>query len=277
MQQSPLPKHFSEESSLIDDDDDNSSSTEIFNDEHRQYPESKDPLSTLDVLSVESLSASQTSLNRLHSRPVTHYNRQPVYASEIIDDQPQQQLNSSTPSPRPQSVEDNQTVPIIKRSQSSAGIIKKIYIGTSQSPTIALEKPEFVRVANATYRLTVDKVNYVSDSHKNAVDSFVGCTNSDDSLRPANDEECYATLPRGSSTEHTNKNIQNDLRIIVDGYIRPMVTSMGPNRLPKTHYPHRSKRSHDNNNHTQLIIEDITDKLLSSIDYPIYTQHQRCY
>jgi hypothetical protein len=279
MQQSPLPTRFSAESSLIDDDD-NSSSSEIFNDEHRQYPELKDPVSTLDVLSVKSLSASQTSLNHFHSHPVIHYDRQPVYASEIVDDQLQQQQNSATPAPRPQSVQDNQTVPIIKRQQSSASIIKKIekYIGTSQSPIIALEKPEFVRVANATYRLTVDKVNYISDSHKNAVDSFVGCTNSDDSLRPANDEECYATLPRGSSTEHTNKNIQNDLRIIVDGYIRPMVTSMGSNRLPKTHYQHRSKRSHDNNNnHTQLIIEDISDKLLSSIDYPIYTQHQRCY
>jgi hypothetical protein len=64
---------------------------------------------------------------------------------------------------------------------------------------------------------------------------------------------------------------------MVGDYLRPMVSSINKttSRTTKTHP--RSKRSQANNEHVQINIDDITDKLLSSIDCSTYAQYQRCY
>jgi hypothetical protein len=269
-----LPSRSS--SSSVVDDNDNSSSSGIFTDELLQT-EPKQTLSTLEVLSIESIMDSETSLNNLQTRPIIHHYRRPMSVSEAIDDTREQRQTSVIRSHRSQSAEsvikDNQRIPTPKSRQSSAAIIKKIEkrFPMSQSPTNTLEKAGFIRVANDTYRLTVDKLDHLSYPRKNSINSFVPYSNYDDSLRSANDEESYATLPRTSSTEQLHNNIQNDLRIIVNECIRPMASSIGRNRLTKN--DHRYKRSHV---HTQLNVENITDKLLSSINESIYARYQRC-
>jgi len=268
-----LPSRSS--SSSIIDDNDNSSSSGIFTDE-RQHTESKDTLSTLEVLSIESIADSQKSLNHHQTRPIIHRYRRPMSVYETIDDKSQEQENSLERTHRSHSAEstlkDNQRIPTPKSRQSSAAIIKKIEkrIPRNRSPTGTLEKAGFIRITQDTYRLTVNQINNLSYPRKNSIDSFIPYQNSDDPLRSANDEECYATLPRTSSTEQLSNNIQNDLRIIVDECIRPMVSSIGKYRSIKNH---RFKRSQT---HSQLNIENITDKLLSSVDCSIYSRYQRC-
>ncbi|CAF0907327.1 unnamed protein product [Adineta ricciae] len=246
-------------------------------------PESKEPLMTMKVLSVESLAESETSATHVQSRPIIHH-----FQTIINNNTSQQQQQTSAPSPSPSSLEDvfedsqtfsgtTTTTTTVKRPQSLSIADKTMEkrIRISPSPPTTIDKTEFVRIAPATYRLCAGQTEQLSTSPCLSVNSFVESCLSDDSLRPANDEACYAKLPCGSSTEQINKNIQNDLRLIVDGCIRPMAISIGQNRSMKAHQ--RSKRISTNNDDAQLIIEDITDKLLSSIDYPIYTQHQRCY
>jgi hypothetical protein len=262
-----LPSRSS--SSSVIDDNDNSSSSGIFTDE-RQHTESKDTLSTLEVLSIESIVDSQTSLNHPHPRPIIHRYRRPMSVFETIDDKPQQQQNSLERTHRSHSAEstlkDNQRISTPpKGQQSSAAIIKKI---EKRFPT--LEKAGFVRVTQDTYRLNGNQINNLSHPRKNSIDLFAPYQNFEDPLRSANDEECYATLPQTSSTEQLSNNIQNDLRIIVDECIRPMVDSIGKYRSIKNH---RHKRSQA---HSQLNIENITDKLLSSVDCSIYSRYQRC-
>jgi len=80
-------------------------------------------------------------------------------------------------------------------------------------------------------------------------------------------------LPRTSSTEQLNTNIQHDLRAIVDDYLRPMIDSVNGETIESTKKPshHRSKRN------AQINIDELTDKLLSSMDCSTYSQYQRCY
>jgi hypothetical protein len=259
------------------DDNDNSSSSGIFTDE-RQHTESKDTLSTLEVLSIESIADSQTSLNHSQTRPIIHHYRRPMSVFETVDDQPEQRQTSVIQSHRSHSAEetprDNQIITTPKTRQSSAAIMKKIEkrFPTNRPPSGTLEKAGFVRVTHDTYRLTVKQINQLSQPRKNSIHLYEPYSNYDDTLRSANDEECYATFPRTSSTEQLNNNYQqNDLRIIVDECIRPMVSSIGKNHLTKNHRYKRSQQTH-----TPLNIENITDKLLSSIDYSIYARYQRC-
>jgi hypothetical protein len=269
LEESSFPTRSSSSSSIMDDND-NSSSSGIFTDE-RQNTESKDTLSTVEVLSMESIADSHTSLNHLNTRPIIHHYRRPMSVFETNDDKPQQSQIPLKRSHRSHSAEgtlkDNST----SKSRQAGAIIKKLdkRIPKNQSSS-TLEKAGFVRVAHDVYRLTVNQIVNSSYPRKHSIDSFIPDPNSDDSLRSANDEECYAALPRTSSTEQLNNNIQNDLRIIVDECIRPMVKSIGKSRLTT-----RNPRYKRPNAHTQLNIENITDKLLSSIDYPIYTRYQR--
>jgi hypothetical protein len=291
IKKSPSPVR-SHSSSSIDDNDENdqSSSSGIFTDERadsndHQRKASKDTLSTVEVLSIESIADSQTSLNYDQSSPLINPYRLPVSTFETINNKPSR-LKRQTPITRfdrAQSLENilknNQVAtPIITKSrQSSAAIVKKIEkrIPTNRSPPVTLEKAGFVRISNATYRLTIDKDDHLYRRQRQ--NSIVQYSNYEDSLPPANDEESYATLPRTSSTEQLNTNSQNDIRAIIDDCLRPMVNSINKStyRSIKTH--HRSKRSHNNNEHTQINIDDITDKLLSSIACSAYAQYQRWY
>ena len=263
-------------SSSTNYDNDNSSSSGIFTDE-RQCTASKETLSNLEVLSIESIADSQLSLNNSPTRPIIHHYRRPMSVFEIADDKPQRQESTVRLSHRSHSAEgilkDTQKFSPVKSPRSSAAILKKIdkRYPTSRSPSGTLEKSGFVRITNDTYRLTANQVNHFSYSRKSSINSLVPFTTFDDPLRSANDEECYAKLPRTSSTEQLNTNIQNDLRIMVNDCIRPMVSSIKKPRIIK--YPQRSKRP---NAPTQLNIENITDKLISSVDYSIYTRYQRC-
>ncbi|CAF1461503.1 unnamed protein product [Adineta steineri] len=266
--ESTSPANSSSASSAVDDNDnDNSSASELFND-ISIYNKSKQQLLRLKALSVESIADSETSFKNFPSRPIIHYHRRLINTSNINGNntplQGQQIFRSSSRSHSLEDIfEDSQTLStIMKRPQSSVINDKNI------------EKSKFNRNAHDTYNLTIDTIDELSNCSKSPVDSFVGGSYSDDSLRPAYDEECYATLPRGSSTEQINNNTQHDLRTIVDECLRPIVDSIGKNRPTKNQ--HRSKRASINSDQTQLIIEDITDKLSSSLDYSIYTQHQRC-
>ena len=279
---------LSSSNSSIDDNDerDRSSSSGIFTDErtdihdHRR-PQSKDTLSTIEILSIESINDSQTSLDNCPSRPIAHRFRLPITNDGLPTEcLPQLEQNTQFPrSQRAQSAEhalkdQSMLTPIHNKSrQSSAAIIKKIEKRqlVARSPAITLEKAGFVRVANATYRLNIDKDGHLyRRQHDN---SFIQSLQYEDSLPPANDEESYATLPRTSSTEQLNTNIQHDLRAIVDDYLRPMIDSVNGETIESTKKPshHRSKRN------AQINIDELTDKLLSSMDCSTYSQYQRCY
>jgi len=292
IEKTPSPTRSHSLSSIDDNDEqDKSSSSGIFTDERadlndRHCTTSKDTLSTVEALSIESIPDSQISLNHFQSRQVIHPYRLPLSAFQTINTK-SSQLQRQTPisrSHRSHSAEDilkdNQiTTPIIIKSrQSSAAIAKKIEkrIPINRSSPITLEKAGFVRISNATYRLTIAKDDHLY--HRQRQNSIVQYLNYEDSLPPANNEESYATLPRTSSTEQLNNNLQNDLRAIVDDYLRPTVALINKTTYQSTKTHQRSKRSQNNNNEqTQINIEDITDKLLSSIDCSTYAQYQRCY
>jgi hypothetical protein len=273
--ESSSPRRWSPGSSLLNDNGHLSSGIAGTSVVHK--PSSKETPSMMKAISVESLTESETSLTHPQCLPIIHH-----YQIIANDNGPQRQTSpvSSTQSLCLEDVfEDSQTFSIgtVKRSQSSVVMDKSTEkrFRISQSPRAPPTDTELASGVPVTPdRLSVDHMDEFCSSPHHSIDSFVASCHSDDSLRPANDEECYARLPCGSSTEQINNNIQNDLRIIINGYLRPMVSSIGQNRSTKPH--HRSKRAHVSNEDTELIIEDITDKLLSSIDYPIYTQHQRC-
>jgi hypothetical protein len=176
-------------------------------------------------------------------------------------------------------LKDNPVVtPVISRNrQSSAAIIKKIEKRNLQgrSPPIPLEKAAFVRVTNDTYRLTTEKDDHLY--RRQRPNSVIKYLHHEDSLPPADDEESYATLPRTSSTDQLNNNLENDLRAIVDDYLRPVAASMNKKLSPSTKIQQRSKRSQMNNEQTEINIDDITDRLLSSVACSAYSQYQRYY
>ncbi|CAF1147882.1 unnamed protein product [Rotaria sordida] len=259
-------------SSSMDDNDirDESTSSGIFTDERTDINDghrspSKDTLSILDIISVESIDDSQTSLNHCQSHSFVPCHRLLTSTLEINDNKlsPLQRQKPIGRSHRTCSAEDilkdNQiNTPVITKSrQSSAAIVKKIEkrIPTNRSPTATLEKSGFVRIANDTYRLTMDKDNHLyRRQHRN---SIIQCSNYDDSLPPANDEESYATIPRTSSTEQLNDNLQNDARAIVDDCLRPIVASINKTSDRSRKHHHRSKRSHTNNEPIQINIDDM--------------------
>jgi hypothetical protein len=288
-----LPRRSHSSSSLsIDDRDtrDESSSSGVFTDERadindRYRKESKDTLSTVEVLSVESIADSQTSFNHGQSRPLSHRYRLPLLSMETIENKSTQLPNESSinRSYRAYSAEnilkDNPVVtPVISRNrQSSAAIIKKIEKRNLQgrSPPIPLEKAAFVRVANDTYRLTTEKDDHLY--RRQRPNSVIKYLHHEDSLPPADDEESYATLPRTSSTDQLNNNLENDLRAIVDDCLRPVAASMNKKLTQSTKIQQRSKRSQMNNEQTEINIDDITDRLLSSVACSAYSQYQRYY
>ena len=265
-----LPSRSSSASSNHEDND-HSSSSGVFTDE-RPRTASKDTLSTLEVLSIESIPDSPTSSKPSQTRPMIHHYRRPVSVFETIEDKPEQSRTSFLVSNRSQSAEGILKENPPKSRQTSVVIIKKT---EKRSPTLCvppakLEKAGIVRIANDTYRLTPDKID---PSEKKFTNSFGPFSNYDDSLPPANDEECYASLPRTTSTEYLNNmNRQNDLRMIVDECIRPMISSI--EKTPLTKHHHRFKRT--SHGQAPLDIDSITDKLLSSVDYSMYTRYQRC-
>ena len=268
-----LPSRSSSSSALsLNDGSDSSSSSGIFTDE-RQRTESKETLSNLEVLSIESIADSQMSMNQIPTRPIIHHHRRPVSVFELTDDKPQKRQTPFEQSQRCQSAEgilkDTQTISPNKSRQPSAAIMKKLdkRPTTSRSPSTALIKSGFVRVANDTYRLTGSTVNHFSfDTRRELNPSY----DHDDVLRSANDEAWYATLPRTTSTEQLH-NTQTDLRMIVDECIRPLRTSIG-----KTNPPIKPNNNRFRRTQTQLNIENISERLLASVDYRMYTRYQRC-
>ncbi|CAF2011579.1 unnamed protein product [Rotaria magnacalcarata] len=281
-------------SSSIDDHDarDESTSSGIFTDERTDTndglgPPSKDTLSTLDVLSVESIEDSQTSLYHYQPHSPAQSYRLPTSISEKTDNQ-----SSSSSLLKRQKLthrrhRDNSSDSILKDihtntpattkiRQSSAAIIKKIEkrVTANRSPSATLEKAGLVRVANDTYRLAIDKENHLYRRARR--NSIIPHTNHDDSLPPANDEESYAAIPRTSSTEQLNDNTQNDLRAIVDDCLRPIVASINKLCDQSTKHQFRSKRSNTTFERPQININEMIDKLLSGIDCSSYAQYQRC-
>lgn len=243
---SSLLKRHSFGSSLMNDNHHYSSgvgenSTEV-------KSELKNEPSIVKALSVESLTASESSPIPSRCVPIIdHY--QMLARDDLFEDS--QTFSAGT----------------IKRSQSSAvasSAGERVQTGPSST-----DPPAYIPKTPS-----VQSMDELRSPSRHSMASLAASCHSGDSLRPANDEECYATLPRGSSTEQVNNHVQHDLRIIINGYLRPMASSIGPNPPTKSHT--RSKRASISTEETQLIIEDITDKLLSSIDYPIYSQHQRC-
>jgi hypothetical protein len=264
MEESLLASRSSSVLSIMNDD--HSSSSGVFTDE-RQRTNSKDTLSILEVISVESISDSDTSLNHSQKRPIIHHYRRPVSVFGTINDKPEQRQLSHRSHSAEGLLKENPT----KSRQTSVAIIKKVDKGfpTSCLPPATLGKAGIVRIANDTYRLTTNKID---QPRKNSINSFVPSLTYEDLLRPAKNEESYAALPRTTSTEQlTNVNLHNNLRMIVDNCFRPMISSIEKSRLTKTHP--RFKRSQGGQ--IPLNIENITDKLLSSIDYSIYTRYQR--
>ena len=258
-----LPSRSSSTSSIMDDND-RSSSSGIFSYERQQTP-SKGTLSTLEVRSIETIEDSQRSFSHLHSRPIIHHYRRPMSVMETVEDKPQR-LPSLIRSHRSQSVEDilRENSPTkTRQSSTERNRITDKQFSFSQSP---LGKAGFIRIANDTYRVSTS----TNPLHrKNSIDSFAPYANYDDSLPSANNEECYATLPRTSSTEQLNHHqLQNDLRTIVNECIRPMMNTVGKSRSMKSYQ--RFKRP------TEINLEHITDKLFSSVDYSIYSRYQRC-
>lgn len=263
-----LPSRSSSTSSILDDND-RSSSSGIFSDERQQTP-SKDTLSTLEVRSIETLEDSQRSFSHLHTRPIIHHYRRPMSVMETVEDKPQR-LPSLIRSHRSQSVEDilrENSLDSPRQDSAERNRSTNKHFSFSQSP---LGKAGFIRIANDTYRLSTstNPLHRLNSSRKNSIDSFAPFANYDDPLPFANNEECYATLPRTSSTEQLNHDqLQNDLRMIVNECIRPMINSVGKSRSMKSYQ--RFKRP------TPINLEHITDKLFSSVDYSIYSRYQRC-
>ena len=283
---SPSPSSLS-----IDNNDgrDGSSSSGVFTDERADVNDrpsrkaSRDTLSTLDALSVESIDDSQTSLNQHSARRTPCQYRLPLSTFQSNENRPAR-LRSATSIARSHRAHSAENVlkenavtivPVVNRTrQSSAAIVKKIEKRIPPGRSSSTEKIGLVRITNDAYRLTPDKEEHLYRRQRRS--SVVSYTNHDDSLPPADDEESYAALPRTSSTEQLSNNVQNDLRAMVDDCLRPMAATMNKtSRSTTTH--HRSKRSHTNQEHMQIDIEDITDRLLSSIDCSTYAQYQRCF
>ena len=275
-------------SSLEDlDDGQESSSSGIYTDERADLHDdhrtaSKDTLSTLEVLSIESIIDSQSSLENCSTRPKIHHYRLPI-PTEQIRQTPSpitREINTPLRRQRAHSAEGLlkssrvQTPTIPKSRQSSAAIAKKIEkrVPTSRSPSATLEKAGFKRVANDTYRLVGEKNAHMYRRHR--PNSIIQCNDHDDSLGPAHDEESYAQLPRASSTEQLNNDLQQNLQAIVNDCIRPIINERNSYISYSNKHHSRSKRS---NGQKCLRIDEITNKLRSSIDYSIYTQYQRCY
>ena len=282
---SPSPSSLS-----IDDNDarDGSSSSGVFTDERadvnvrENQKASRDTLSTLDALSVESIDDSQTSLNQNPSRQPSCQYRLPLTTFQTNENRSARQRSGASISShhRARSAENilkdtPGVTPFISRTrQSSAAIVKKIEKRHPPGRSSSTEKISLVRVTNDTYRLSANKDEHLYRRQRRI--SVVSYPNHDDSLPAADDEESYATLPRTSSTEQLSSHVQSDLRAIVDDCLRPVAAAMSrTSHVSKTH--HRSKRSHTNSENMQIDIEDITDRLLSSIDCSTYAQYQRCF
>ena len=234
-------------------------------DDHRTA--SKDTLSTLEVLSIESIVDSQSSFEQCSTRPKIHHFRLPINVEPVRRQRARSAENLLKVTP------PVQTPTIPKSRQSSAAIARKIEkrVPISRSPSATLEKVGFKRVTNDTYRLVKEKTPHLY--RQNRPNSIIVGTDLDDSLPPANDEECYAQLPRASSTEQLHTDLQQNLQAIVDDCIRPIINESNAMNPSKT--SSRSKRSQRHK--STIRIEEITDRLRSSIDYSIYTQYQRCY
>lgn len=273
-------------SSYIDEHD-NSSTSGVYTDELQQT-ESKE---TMEVLSITSIADSQLSLNKGHRRPIVHHYRRPMSVFEAIDDESQFRQESFKLSNRSCSAEGilKTTLPLIPtKVRQPLDLVdpkpEKV-VPINRSSSMALEKAGFIRVGNDSYRLTNDTNEQLYHRRTHSIDSFARYSDdeeeeeeldNDTPLPPANDEECYATLPRTSSTEQLNNHLQEDLRLLVDQYIRPMIGSMARSRLTRNQQQ-RFKRPNMTNDLTPLKVEDISDKLLSSIDCSIYSQYQRCF
>jgi hypothetical protein len=253
-----LPNQFSmrtrSTSSIADNEDnDELSSSGIFSEErtdsnNHHHIATKEGLSTTEDLSIESVDASQTSLDHSHSRTSMHHYRLSVSTFEAtnnnLEHQPSQP--STIHFQRARSAEDILNKPQINRPvttksrQSVAAIVKKIEkrVPTNRPPIGTSEKASFVRIANDTYRLTTDKDDHLyRRQHPHPIIQY---STHDESLPPANNEECYAQLPRTSSTEQLDNNLQNDLRAIVNDCLRPIAASIDKPTYRSIKNSHRS-------------------------------------
>ncbi|CAF1587498.1 unnamed protein product [Adineta ricciae] len=242
-----------------------SSSSGIFSDNHiesneHQLSRSKDTSSNLELLSTESFNESRTSIQPYRLSIVSFESTDRKLSYQTLSQSATVHFHRvQSAERRPKDHVNNRPIITTKPRQSSAAIVKKIEkrIPTQHSPSNTLEKTNFIRITNDTYRLTSNRDNHLY--RRQRPNSYIPHSIHDDSLPSANNEDSYAELPRTSSTEQLDKNLQNDLRAIVDSIDHSIITSRATNENPN------------------FILESITDKLLSSMDSSIYTQYERCY
>lgn len=150
--------------------------------------------------------------------------------------------------------------------------------------TNELGKVGFVRIDHQTYRISNNnnkKHSFSKNNNDELLSDYEELNEEnrfdhDESLPPAHCEESYARFPRTSSTDQLENSIQQNLRSIVNQYIRPMANSINQSQLNKNQIQ-RFKRNLNPTEQNTLKIEDIRDKLLSSVDCAIYQQFQRCF
>lgn len=266
-------------SSLMEERDYTSTSG-IYTDE-RQFIDSKE---TLEIRSITSMGDSHTTFQKIHNRPLIHRFRRPLSVLEN-DDEQRRRESSIQQAHRSCSAEDVLQSTPTNRSRALTEIDEENAekpITIHRASNMTLEKVGFVRIGNDSYRLTVDKSEELYHRRKHSIDSLVqysdpeendGDDEEDEALPAAHDEESYAELPRTSSTEQLNNLIQEDLRHLLDQCFRPMINSIGKTRPTKTQQLRLKRNTHDS---TPLRAEDIAEKLYSSVNYPIYSQFQRC-
>ena len=229
-----------------------SSASGIFTDERpdlNHHRPSKDTRSTVEVRSIESRSYSRTCLYDEHVRLSRSDRRLSVS---------QQSTRSLAASQRSERAlrNDGYISKSITR-PSAAGIVKKI---EKRSPADRLpgitvaQKSTSMRTPNDSHRLYRRRRSLAEHAHP------------DDWLRSASNEDSYANLPRTSSTQQLNHYSSDSLRAMVDTYLRPAISSRNVRQYAET-----------NDERTEPSIEDITGKLLSSIDCSIYARYERCY
>ena len=273
-------------SSSFSDENDRPSSIGPDADEHQER-RLKD---VLEIRSIGSILDSQTCVSKGQTTaPIVENDQRAIFLFEAMKNDSGQTQTSLQKSNRSSSIDDAlRPLPttIKNRGRQTSDLVEQKpdkYVSIHRLSSLELEKAGFVRIDPCTYRLSVDKSEKFQNHRQRSDDLFDQYENNcnepenfhEESLPPAHDEESYAALPRTSSTEQLNNYLQKDLRVLVNQFIRPMKDSITKHRLSRTQ-TQRFKRMQTVNEQNPLRIEDITDKLLSSIDCSTYVQFQRC-
>ena len=213
-----------------------SSTSDICTDErpdlnHRRP--SKDTRSTVEVRSIESRPHSRTCLYDEHVRLSRSDRRLSTFSHKSTDFASYDYSQSITRA-------------------SAASILKKIEkrLPLERLPSISIaQKSTSMRTSNDSHRLY----------RRRRPRSLARHVHADDWLRSASEEASYANLPRTSSTQQFNHYSSDSLRAMVDTCLRPRSSSRNVREYAET-----------NEKTTEPNVEDITGKLLSSIDCSIY-------